>query len=134
MNLLQTLLSGNNLKSLSTAANSLGLGEQQTKSLLEGLVPALAKGVQRNSASADGLQSLLGALSKGSHQRYLSDPAALAAGAGIDDGNKILGHVFGSKDVSRQVAQRDLRTSALDDRADIGDKRHQGNRDRNGTE
>lgn len=114
MNLLQTLLSDSNLKSLSTAANSLGLGEQQTKSLLAGLVPALAKGVQRNSASADGLQSLLSALSKGDHQRYLSDPGALAASAGIEDGNKILGHVLGSKDVSRQIAQRAAQQAGVD--------------------
>jgi hypothetical protein len=46
----------------------------------------------------------MNALSNGQHQQYVSDPAILGQAATIDDGNAILGHVFGDKDVSRQVA------------------------------
>jgi hypothetical protein len=51
-----------------------------------------------------GLDGLLGALGGGQHQRYVDDAAALGHPDTIDDGNGILGHIFGSKDVSRQVA------------------------------
>jgi hypothetical protein len=46
----------------------------------------------------------MAALAGGSHQRYFDDPASLTQAATIDDGNGILGHILGSKDVSRQVA------------------------------
>jgi hypothetical protein len=68
------------------------------------LVPALAAGFQQNMSSPQGLDGLLGALGGGQHQRYVDDAAALGHPDTIDDGNGILGHVFGSKDVSRQVA------------------------------
>jgi hypothetical protein len=44
------------------------------------------------------------ALSSGGHQRYINDPSVLGDAGTVADGNGILGHVFGSKDVSRQVA------------------------------
>jgi hypothetical protein len=61
-----------------------------------------------------GLDSLVSALSSGRHQRYLDDPAALADATTVQDGNGILGHVFGSKDVSRQVAQRASAQTGID--------------------
>jgi hypothetical protein len=42
--------------------------------------------------------------SGGGHQQYLDDPSRLGAAETLQDGNGILGHIFGSKDVSRQVA------------------------------
>jgi hypothetical protein len=69
-------------------------------------VPALAAGFQQNMSSPQGLEGLLGALGGGRHQRYVEDVTALGQAETIADGNNILGHVFGSKDVSRQVASR----------------------------
>jgi hypothetical protein len=81
-----------------------GLSNDQVSSALCALVPALAAGFQQNMSSPQGLDGLLGALGGGQHQRYVDDAAALGHPDTIDDGNGILGHVFGSKDVSRQVA------------------------------
>lgn len=50
------------------------------------------------------MESLLGALLGGNHQRYMDDPAAVDAEEMRQDGNGILGHLFGSKEVSREVA------------------------------
>jgi hypothetical protein len=77
-------------------------------------VPALAAGLQRNMTREGGLENLVSALSSGRHQRYLEDPTSLADGGSIEDGNGILGHVFGSKDVSRQVAQRASEQTGID--------------------
>jgi hypothetical protein len=84
----------------------LGLDETQTASALSALVPALATGVQRNVQAPGGLEGLATALTTGNHQRYLDNPDALADPAAVEDGNGILGHVLGSKDVSREVATR----------------------------
>jgi hypothetical protein len=66
----------------------------------------LAAGFQRNMSDQQGLDGLLSALGGGQHQRYVDDTDALGRAETVDDGNGILGHVFGSKEVSRQVASR----------------------------
>lgn len=82
-----------------------GLSEEQTGSALGQLVPALMAGLQQN-ASQGGIESLLGALGSGNHSQYLDEPERLAQDATTQEGNSILGHIFGSKDVSRAVANR----------------------------
>jgi hypothetical protein len=64
----------------------------------------VSAGFHNNMSSPQGLDGLLGALGGGQHQRYVDDTGALGHPDTVDDGNGILGHIFGSKDVSRQVA------------------------------
>jgi hypothetical protein len=106
MNILETILSAQNGGATRQIGQQFGLGDDQVQSALSALVPALSAGFQRNMTSEGGLESLLGALGGGQHQRYVEDPNALTSAETIADGNGILGHVFGSKDVSRQVAAR----------------------------
>jgi hypothetical protein len=105
MNLLDTIMSAENGAAVRQIGSQLGLGPEQTSSALAVLVPALAAGFQRNTQTPGGLDSLLSALTKGGHARYVDDPSMLAGPDAIADGNGILGHIFGSKDVSRQVAR-----------------------------
>ena len=81
-----------------------GLNDDQVSSALSALVPALAAGFHNNMSSPQGLDGLLGALGGGQHERYVDDASALQEPSTVDDGNGILGHIFGSQDVSRQVA------------------------------
>jgi hypothetical protein len=104
MNVLDAILQ--NGAAVRQVGAQVGLPEDRTAAGLAALVPALAAGFQRNAASSDGLQSLLAALSRGEHSKYLDDPAALSQPETIEDGNGILGHVFGSKAVSREVASQ----------------------------
>jgi hypothetical protein len=103
MDLLETLTKAQGGNAMRELASQFGLREDQAASAVQTLVPALAGGLQRNIGQG-GLDSLLGALTKGQHQRYLDDPSALRAETTRADGNGILGHILGSKDVSRQVA------------------------------
>lgn len=106
MNLVDTILNMQNGDAVKQLESQFGLGREQTTTALAALVPALAAGFQRNTQSAGGLESLVSALSQGRHTQYVEDPATLGRADAIDDGNGILGHVFGDKDVSRQVASR----------------------------
>jgi len=83
-----------------------GLSEDQTGNALGQLVPALMAGLQRNTSQQGGMEGLLGALSRGNHAQYLDSPELLEQDTTREDGNSILGHIFGSKDVSRAVAGR----------------------------
>ena len=65
------------------------------------LVPALGQGISRNASSPQGLDDLVGALARGNHGRYLDEPAVVADTAAVDEGNHILGHVFGDGFVRR---------------------------------
>lgn len=104
MNILEAILASQKGAAVGQLGRQFGLQDDQVTSALGALVPALAAGFQRNMASEGGLEALLGALGSGRHARYVDDPDALGAGETVADGNGILGHVFGSKDVSRQVA------------------------------
>lgn len=104
MDLLNILLKQAGSGGLQSAGQQLGLDKSGTESLLANLVPALAGGMKRNASNAGGLEALTKALASGNHQRYLEDPAALQQPSTVSEGNAILGHLFGSKDVSRNVA------------------------------
>lgn len=114
MNLMDLLEESGGAGSVEALANQLGIGGRETGSLIESLAPALMRGMQKqmdNPATAAGLTN---ALSGGQHQRYLDDPNLVASGETVMDGNKILGHLFGSKDVSRNVAAQAAERSGLE--------------------
>jgi hypothetical protein len=104
MNILDAIVNAGNGAAVRQLGSQLGLDETQTSSALSALVPALSAGLQHNVQSPEGLSGLVRALSSGNHQRYIDDPAALGDAGTVADGNGILGHVLGSKEVSRKVA------------------------------
>ncbi len=104
MSLLNTILNAQGGAVVDQLGSQFGLGPGQAASALSALVPALAAGVQQNTQTPGGMAGLLSALASGQHQKYVNDPSAVADPATTADGNGILSHLFGSKDVSRQVA------------------------------
>jgi len=106
MNLLDTILNAGGGAVVQNMSKSLGLGETQTQSALGQLLPAVARAIGNNGSSGDGLGALLGALGKGNHQRYLENPELLGHNDTVNDGNNILGHLFGNKEVSRNIASK----------------------------
>jgi len=104
MNILQALLAAQGGGAVQQLGRQFGLQDDQATAALSALVPALAAGMAKNAAQDGGLAGLTGALSGGRHGQYLDDLGALARPETVADGNGILGHILGSKDVSRQVA------------------------------
>ena len=106
MGLADMLLNAHGGGAAELLAQRFGISPDQAASAVGALAPALASGLQQNAASEGGLQSLLGALLGGQHQQYVENAETLGRPDTIADGNAILGHLLGSKDVSRQVASR----------------------------
>lgn len=105
MDLLNMILNAGGGNAVRNLAQSNGLDETQVSSAIANLLPALGQGLARNATSPGGLENLLGALSSGGHERYIDNPDAVQSQETVQDGNGILGHILGSKDVSRQVAR-----------------------------
>lgn len=113
MNILNAILGADDGRAVGALAQQFGLSNSQASSALGALLPALAGGLQRNVSQPGGLDALVGALAGGNHGRYLDDPSSMASPASITDGNAILGHILGTKDVSRAVASNAASSTGL---------------------
>jgi hypothetical protein len=106
MDILEAIVNAQGGAAVRQLGSQFGLGEDQAAAALSALVPALAAGVQRNIQNEGGLGNLMSALAAGNHSQYLDNPMHLGQPSAVADGNGILGHLLGSKDVSREVASR----------------------------
>lgn len=104
MDLVDLLKGAGGKQSIGELAGTVGLGKKDTKNLISALAPALLTGFKKNTQTDAGVSGLKRALESGHHQQYIDNPETLRSEATRQDGNKILGHLFGSKDVSRNVA------------------------------
>jgi len=114
MGLLDSILSANNGGAVTQIAKQLGIPEEVAQKATSALTPALSRGLERNAEKPGGFEDLLGALSGGKHEKYVDEPEVLGRQESIEDGNAILGHIFGSKDVSRNVAGAASQQTGID--------------------
>lgn len=106
MDLMDLLKAAGGDDGLKAMSKNIGIPTGDAGKLMKALSPALTRGIQRQSESSGGMEKFAKALQSGGHQRYLQDAGLLAKDETRRDGNKILGHLFGSKDVSRNVAAK----------------------------
>ena len=113
LNLFDMLAQTNNGAGITQLAQQFGIDEAQAQSAISALLPAISSGLKRNVAEPGGLQSLIQALQNGSHGELLDQPERLADEETIADGNSILSHILGSRDVSRAAADRASESTGL---------------------
>ena len=104
MPLFDMLNNAQNGEAMKGIAKQFGLDENQMNKTVEALMPAFSTGLKRNTQTPDAMGNFMKALSSGNHAQYFEDMTKAASPEGLADGNNILGHLFGSKDVSRAVA------------------------------
>ena len=114
MNILNEILGAGNGQVLRQIAGQFGLDESDARNAINNLLPALSQGVKRNAQQQGGMDSLLSALERGNHGRYIDDPQALAEETATIDGNNILGHILGNKQNSREVASKAAESTGMD--------------------
>ncbi len=98
---------------LQSMARELGISEDQAASGAAALAPAILGGFKKQAqAQPSGLEGLGGLLSQLGGGGLLDDVVA-AKPTDVNKGNDVLGQIFGSKDVSRAVAQNASSQSGL---------------------
>lgn len=85
-------------------ARQFNLSQQQAELAVEALLPAFSQGLKRNASDPYGVAGFLNAMASGQHAKYFEDAQKAFAPQGVAEGNGILGHLFGSKELSRAVA------------------------------
>jgi len=99
---------------LQSIARELGVSEAQVTSGAEALAPAILGGFKKQAnAQPSGLEGLGGLLNQFGGGG-LMDEVLGAQPTNVSRGNDVLGEIFGSKDVSRAVAQNAASQSGLD--------------------
>jgi hypothetical protein len=88
-------------------ASQLGVPPEQARRGAEALLPSVLGGMGDNAAGLDTHVNALGGVGL-AHNVLSTEPTE------IDRGNQLLGGIFGSKDVSRQVAGHAAQNSGLD--------------------
>jgi hypothetical protein len=106
MNLIEMLTQAQDGQSIASLGRQFGLDEAQTRAALEQLAPVIAAGLRRNAASDDGFVNLARELQGGQFGRYADEDSQNQLTDATLDGNAILAQIFGSKDVSRGVANQ----------------------------
>lgn len=107
------LLGGSGLGALS---GQLGADEDQTRNAVNAALPMLLAGLAKNASKPEGAQALFGALEKKHDGGMLDDLAGFLGQPDTDDGNGILGHVFGQK---RQTVEKGVGAAAGMDPAKV---------------
>lgn len=111
--LFDMLAQAQNGNGIQTLAQQYGLSMQQTQAAVAALLPAFSQGLQRNTADPYGLGAFMTAMASGQHAKYFEDATRAFSPQGVDEGNGILGHLFGSKDLSRAVASQAAQASGV---------------------
>ena len=98
---------------LEELARQFNLPSGDVAQVIEIFIPAITNGMKRN-VNRGGAEALIEALQRGQHDRYLEQPEQLQRPEIRRDGDNILGHIFGSKDISRELANRTAQRTGID--------------------
>lgn len=104
VNLFEMMMQAQNGQAMQNMARQFGLTAEQAQAAVAAMLPAFSQSLKRTTATPRGLAEFMQALTSGRHARAFEDAAAAFRPETREDGNGILGHLFGSKEVSRALA------------------------------
>ena len=113
MNILDMIMQAQGGKAAQNTGSQFGLNAKQSQGAIAALLPAISSALKQNTQQPQGLQALLGALQGGKHEQYLEKADMYGQPETTQQGNAILGHLFGSKEVSRAVAGHASKQSGI---------------------
>ena len=113
MNMFDLLRAAQGGNGIGNLARQFGLGQEQTESVLKHVLPAVSTGFKQRSRDQDGLAGILKNIQGTDYEDIYQDAGSLQNDNVRARGNDILSQIFGSKEVSRSVAQRAEQSSGV---------------------
>jgi hypothetical protein len=112
-NLIEMMMQAQGGNAMQNMAKQFGLAPEQAQSAVESLLPAFQVGMQQQADSIDGLQKMIQMFGGGQHaDTFDADGDGIPDNA-VEQGNDVLGQLFGNKEVSRAVANHAEATSGV---------------------
>jgi hypothetical protein len=112
-NLIEMMMQAQGGNAMQNMARQFGLAPEQAQSAVESLLPAFQVGMQNQADSIDGLQKMIQMFGGGQHaDNFDADGDGIPDNA-VEQGNDVLGQLFGGKEVSRAVAAHAEATSGV---------------------
>lgn len=100
-------------RAIELMARQYRLSQEQAQLAAEALLPAFREGLRRNAADPYGMGLLMSEMAGGRHAAFFEDVARAFAPEGRKKGDDILGHLFGSPEVSRAVAEQAAQATGI---------------------
>lgn len=113
LNLFDMLNQSQNGNGMEALARQFNLSQQQTQAAVEALLPDFSQGLKRNTADPYGVGNFMSAMATGQYGQYFDNAAQAFSPQGVQQGNDVLGQLFGSKDLSRAVAAQAAQASGV---------------------
>ncbi|MCO5733156.1 DUF937 domain-containing protein [Rhizobium sp. SSA_523] len=104
--LFDMMLKAQNGAAMDTMAKQFNLAQEQAAQAMAALMPAFSSGFKRTASNPYDFTSLMSGLFSGSYARYFEDVSKAFTPQGMADGNAVLERLFGSKEVSRAIAEQ----------------------------
>jgi hypothetical protein len=104
--LFDMMLKAQNGEGVEALAKQFGLAQEQASQAMAALMPAFSSGFKRSASNPYDLSSLMGAMFSGAYSKYFEDMTRAFTPQGVTDGNAVLEKLFGSKDMSRAIAEQ----------------------------
>jgi len=111
--LFDMLSQAQNGRGMELLARQFNLSQQQAQLAVEALLPAFSQGLKRTTSDPYGLGGFLNALANGQYGRYFDNAGQAFTQQGVEQGNDVLGQLFGSKDLSRAVAAQAAQATGI---------------------
>jgi hypothetical protein len=89
------------------------LSQKQTQAAIEALLPAFSQGLKRNAHDPYDAGRLMSAFASGQYSQFFDNPTEAFTPFGMQQGNDVLGQLFGSKDLSRAIAQQAAQATGI---------------------
>ena len=113
LSLYDMMMQAQNGNAVETMARQFGLAQEQATKAVAALMPAFSEGFKRNANNPYDLAAFMTALTTGEHAKYFEDMSKAFTPQGLAEGNGILGHIFGNKDVSRAIAAQAAQVTGI---------------------
>lgn len=104
--LFDMIMRAQNGAAMDAMAKQFNLAQEQTAQAMAALLPAFSSGFKRSSTNPYDMSSLMNAMFSGNYGKYFEDVGKAFTPQGMTDGNAVLERLFGSKEVSRAVAEQ----------------------------